>query len=139
MARPGNHGDSLQAILAPLGFILDLPGIILVPWEAVLGGPGFHFEGPGALHGSIFSISFQFCGICETLQNAKVSLRFSADFKASAPKLVMACVAMPPAQLILRLSKNFLRAEKKRKNFLRALLEKFFVFHSSREKEISLF
>ena len=36
------------------------PGIILVPREAVLDGPGFHFEGPKAPHGYIFLTWQQF-------------------------------------------------------------------------------
>ena len=77
MARPGNHGDTLKAISAPLGLILDLPGIILVPWRAVLGGPGLHFEGPGAPHGHFFGCGSDFAENTKIMQKPRFSFGFS--------------------------------------------------------------
>ena len=54
-------GTLRAPILTLLGFILELPGIILMPWGKVLGAPSVHFESPGAPHGHFFLIWQRFC------------------------------------------------------------------------------
>ena len=65
-----------------LGLILDSPGIIVVPWESDLGGPGLHFKSPGAPHGYIF---FDLAAILLKMQKSHknlVFLWFFNDFKS---------------------------------------------------------
>ena len=64
-AQQGTFFDTRKAILTLLGLILEFLARILAALEADLGAPVFHFEGPGALRGSILSILQQFCRIYE--------------------------------------------------------------------------
>ena len=56
---------------------------ILAALEADLGAPVFHFEGPGALRGSILSILQQFCRIYENHGKTQVVSWFFFDFEGS--------------------------------------------------------
>ena len=61
MVHLGRHWDTLRAHLGALGPHLGFPGIVVVPWESDLGGPGLHFKSPGAPDGYIFLIWQRFC------------------------------------------------------------------------------
>ena len=66
-----------------LGLILEFLARILAALEADLGAPVFHFEGPGALRGSILSILQQFCRIYENHGKTQVFSWFFFDFEGS--------------------------------------------------------
>ena len=66
-----------------MGLILEFLARILAALEADLGAPVFHFEGPGALRGSILSILQQFCRIYENHGKTQVFSWFFFDFEGS--------------------------------------------------------